>query len=898
LIATRDVPIHELPFLAPLPPAARAHAAAQFERCSFAFGETILTQGEPAAAVYVLIAGRARIIAADEGAAERSLGHLEPLDSCGEVALIENAPSAVTVRASTSVVALRLDAGAFQALLARYPAFRSALERRAQPLAAPAEFAADLSHPPGRGPFDDRTADDAEDRELDAPFADPDGRFVKTNGRIRRFPHVAQLDEMDCGAACVAVVARWFGLAASQARVRRLVHTGLDGASLGALCHAAEELGLAARSVKASPRNLEAMPLPAIVHWQGNHWVVLYDVDATHARISDPAAGLRRIPRAELERAWTGYAILLERTAEIDATPGERASWRWLLPFFRPHAGLLARAAVLALLAAALQMALPVFSQVIVDRVLVERDTVLLNLLVAGMIAVIAFMLVATLLQRYLLSFVAVRIDSVTLDFLTRRLLGLPMRYFMTRRTGDIQRRIAGMWQIREFLVEYGVAALAAVTQLAAALTLMLMYSPVLTLVFLATVPLYLLLVRYAATRLYPLYTRLEQAHGAYQSFQIDAIKGIETIKALAGERAFRGLMLREFDSVARPRFRADFLVMSYHAITHATTLVSVALFLMVGARFVMNGSMSIGALVAFNALVALANAPIQMLLAMWDNMQAAAVWLHRLDDVMLQTPEQGEDRTHLVPVRTLEGRVSLRGVGLRYGDAGARAALTDISFDAAPGQHIAIVGRSGSGKTTLIKCLAGLLEPTAGSIRFDGMDLRALNHRDLRRHIGIVLQESHLFDDTISRNVAFGADEPDPDAVRRAIHLANARELVERLPLGYETRVGESGLMLSAGERQRIAIARALYHDPSILIFDEATSALDAESERVLQANMHGVLAHRTAFIIAHRLSTVRRADHILVLDAGRIVERGDHAELMQRQGLYYFLCNQQLGV
>jgi ATP-binding cassette subfamily B protein len=514
------------------------------------------------------------------------------------------------------------------------------------------------------------------------------------------------------------------------------------------------------------------------------------------------------------------------------------------------------------------------------------------------MVGVVGFTLIAALVQRYLLSWTAVRIDAASLDFLTRRLLSLPMNYFTTRRTGDIQRRLAGIWQIREIMVEHGVAALTATAQLLAAVALMVLYSPVLTLVFLSTVPLFILLMRFASTRLLPLYAELEESQGRYQSFQIDAIKGIETVKSLGAEHAFRDLMLRQFHRVARKRFRADFTLMGYHGVVHTVTLLSVILFLLVGAQQVMNGAMSIGALVAFNALVALANQPILSLLSMWDNMQQARVYLNRLDDIFQQEPEQGADHSQLTPVKSLEGRITLRHVGFRYGGPESAPILEDLSFEIPPNTKVAIVGRSGSGKTTLIKCLAGLLEPTSGTILYDGIDLRTLNYRDLRRKIGFVLQDNHLFDDSIARNIAFGEEEPDLDQVMWAAQVANAREFIERLPFGYDTRIGESGIALSGGQRQRVAIARAVHPRPPVLIFDEATSALDSESERAVKENMDQLLEGRTSFTIAHRLSTVRDADLILVLEQGRLVEQGTHDDLMERQGLYFFLVSQQLGL
>jgi HlyB family type I secretion system ABC transporter len=891
-----------------LPAPALALLLGDLENVTCDRGALVVRQGEAAGPMYFVEEGHLRVFTEDEEGRRTYVAYVRKGDFFGELSVFRGSSRTASVEAVSDCRLLALHAETLRNLLDRFPDFRSQIEQRVAQYdykhvaQVPLDFAQEILPAEAVqetvGPDQvDQEEHETREGEQEAPFLS-EGRFVKKERRIRRFPVVRQIDEMDCGAAAFAMVCRYFGRAVSLARIRQLVHTSTDGTSLRGLCAAATELGLAARSVKASPRNLSQMPLPSIVHWEGNHWVVLYDVKEDECRVADPAIGLRRFSRAEFEKRWSGYAALFDYTREFEKAPLAVSNISWLAPFFRPFAKILLQALGLSVVVAGLQMVLPVFTQIVVDRVLVERDVSLLNLMMLSMGAVMFFLVLALGVQRYLLSFVAVRVDASTLDFLTRKLLSLPMSYFTARRTGDIQRRLEGVRQVREFLVHSGVSGVTAATQLAASLLLMLIYSRTLTLVFLATAPLYVVLMFFSARWLRPIFDTLEDAFGKYHSHQIDAIKGIETVKAMGAEMSFRELMLNQFLGVARRLFRSDYTVMAYQGAVQTVTLLTTVLFLWVGARQVMNGSLTIGGLVAFNALVALANAPILTLLTIWDTWQHSAVLLNRLNDVFEQEPEQGADHSRLIPVRTLEGRIAAHNVGFSYGGPESPEILKGISFDAAPGRLVAIVGRSGSGKTTLVKCLAGLLEPTQGSITYDGVDLKTLNYRDLRRRIGFVLQENFLFADTIGRNIAFGEQEPDMDRVLWASRVANAHEFVERLPLGYETKVGESGIALSGGQKQRVAIARAVYSQPPVLIFDEATSSLDTESERAVQENLGRLLEGRTAFVIAHRLSTIVNADWILVLEKGQLVEQGTHDQLLERRGLYYYLSSQQLAV
>jgi len=880
----------------------------RLEEVSYPRKTMLFDVGDPAGPLYVIRQGKVRIYVSESGR-ERNLAFLRAGDYFGERSILHKSRRSAAAVTLTDCQLLALSPEAVTALMAEHPELRAAMEERSamynadkvarlpldfadEILPATAEWSnrVDVSEVPQEP--DQRVADELSD----VPWGDP---FCRPSSRILRMPFVQQIDEMDCGAAALAMICRHFGRKVPLAFIRQLVHTSTDGTSLRGLCTAAKELGLAAKAAKVSHRNLDRMPLPAIAHWEGNHWVVLYDIQNRWIRFADPAAGQRRISRNEFEGKWSGYVALCAPTERFSSAPEEtRTSLTWLWALLLPYRKLFAKLLLLAVIAAVTSMILPVFTQIIVDKVVGESKPGLLYTLGLAMLAAIVCMTGSSLFQRYLASAASVEIDAAVLDHLTQAMLGLPMTYFATRRTGDIQRRLAGAREVRQFLVESCVEGVLDAAQIVVVLGCMAWYSPPLTGLFLLTVPAYLALMFYSSLVLKPVFMLLEDSFGKYSSRQIDAIKGIEAVKAAGAEESLREHMLGEFKSLAKQQFRATFLALTYDSTLRFVTLLAQALFLYFGAHQVLRGDLSLGRFVAFNALVAMAYAPLLGLLGLWDEVQRSSVLLNRISDVLDHEPEQGRQKTGLMSVRTLEGHVQLHNVGFRYGGPDRPFIVRNITLDVPPGRTIAIVGRSGSGKTTLMKCLCGLLEPTEGTIHFDGIDMQTLRFRELRRQIGMVLQENHIFDDTIARNIALGELSPAPDRVVWAARAADAHEFISRLPLGYETRVGETGLALSGGQRQRIAIARALYWNPPVLILDEATSSLDTESEKAIQENVFRIFSGRTTFVVAHRLSTVRNSDLIVVLDRGRIIELGNHDELMAKRGLYFYLSSQQIGL
>jgi ATP-binding cassette subfamily B protein len=711
------------------------------------------------------------------------------------------------------------------------------------------------------------------------------------------YPFVAQHDETDCAAACLAMITRYHGVPVGVARLRDLANVDHDGATLWSVAQAGEKLGFHSRGLQLSYQALAEISTPAIVHWEGFHYIVLYEAGEKRVVVGDPGIGIRKLGVDEFRRGWTGRALELVPTDRLRQTRPARRSYARFVGVLRPYRMLMAEVVAASLLLNLFGLALPLFTQVIIDRVVVFRSVELLDMMLLGMLLIALFQAATTGIRRLLLIHVATHADVRLLSDFLRHVMSLPMRFFDLRRVGDVLSRVEENEKIREAMVGTIPGLALDLTLALGYLGLLGYYNLRLTAVVVLAIPLFVALM----VGFTPALRRNRKewfAKSAEQwSYLIESITGIATVKSMAIEAPVRWKWENLFvESVILGRREAH-LEAAYSTGTGLVTTAASVLLLWYGAREVLGDAMSIGQLIAFTALAANLLQPVLRLSDSWAGLQDVRNAVQRLNDIFDASPEEDDART-LLSLPRIEGSIRFENVSFRYHPGQDRPTLSNLTFDIKPGEKVAVVGRSGSGKTTLSKLILGLYLPSEGKVFIDNHDMRALSRRHLRRRIGVVPQDVFLFSGTIRENIALGDPDMPFERIVAAARLAGVHDFVAEMALGYDTKVGERGMTLSGGQRQRIALARALLRNPDVLILDEATSALDTESERAIQANLEQACRGRTTIVIAHRLSTVQTADRILVIDRGAIVEDGTHAELLGKSGLYAHLVGQQLGL
>jgi len=667
------------------------------------------------------------------------------------------------------------------------------------------------------------------------------------------------------------------------------------------LLRAAKHIGLKAKLSSSTPERLQLTPLPALAAIRRADgsigYVILAQCDGQRVLTQDPSAAAARPTIEPIEvfaAQWTGDLILITSRASL---VGELAKFdfSWFVPALVKYRKLLGEVLLISFMLQLFALVSPLFFQVVMDKVITHKGFTTLDVLVTGLVAVVIFESALNGLRSYVFSHTTSRIDVELGARLFRHLVQLPLAYFQARRVGDSVARVRELENIRSFLTGNALTVLLDVLFSIVFIAVMLFYSVPLTLIVLVSLPLYfglsLAVVPVLRKRL-----DVKFARGAEnQAMLVETVTGIQTVKAGALEPSFARRWDNQLAAYVSASFKTQNLASWAHEGVNLIGKLVNAAMLWYGAHLVMNNELTVGQFVAFTMFAQRVAQPIMRMAQLWTDFQQTGISMARLGDILnTRTEVPPASAAQLPPVK---GRVTLDGVTFRYRPEAAPV-LHEISLDVKAGEVIGIVGRSGSGKSTLTKLVQRLYVPEAGRLLVDGIDISLIDAAQLRRQVGVVLQENLLFNRSVRENIAIADPAAPLEAVIRVAQLAGAHDFISELPEGYDTIVGEQGSSLSGGQRQRVAIARALFTNPRVLIFDEATSALDYESEAIIQRNMAQICQGRTVFVIAHRLSAVRHSHRIIVMDKGKIVEAGHHDQLVAHpKGLYAYLWRMQDG-
>lgn len=709
---------------------------------------------------------------------------------------------------------------------------------------------------------------------------------------------ILQNKNIDTGLGCVLSIAGFHGIAADEAKLRH--EYGQDLFSTEAVLLAARQLGMSAKLVKQDPVRLNRVPLPAVAIDTEGRFFIIAKVDSADGQEANARVLIQRpgeppqvLALSGFLEQWSGELIFFSSKANF-AGEVAKFDFTWFIPAIVKYRRLLGEVLLISLVLQLIGLITPLFFQAVMDKVLVNHAMKTLDVLAIGLIIATIFEALLTGIRTYVFSHTSSKIDVELGAKLFRHLLALPISYFQSRRVGESVTRIRELENIRSFLTGNAMTLVLDVLFSFVFLGVMLWYSAWLTLIVVISIPLYvtlsLVFIPILRARLNEKFNKSSEN----QSFLVETISGIDTVKALAVEPRWVAKWEKQLAAyVSAGLSTANISMVASGGVTLVSKLVTAAIMWM-GASLVIDNKMTVGQLVAFNMLSGQVASPILRLAQLWNDFQQVGISMSRLGDILNTRTEVVGQKTRIPKIA---GAIEFDQVSFRY-RPDAPDVIRAINLKIAPGEVIGIVGRSGSGKSTLTKLVQRLYVPDRGRVLVDGQDIGIVDTTSLRHQIGVVLQENTLFTRSIRDNIALSNPASSIEAIIEAAKLAGAHDFICELPEGYDTQVGEHGTGLSGGQRQRIAIARALITNPRILIFDEATSALDYESEKIIQDNMRRICSGRTVLIIAHRLSAVRDANRIIVMERGQVAESGSHAQLLTNpDGIYTHLYKLQLG-
>lgn len=726
-----------------------------------------------------------------------------------------------------------------------------------------------------------------------------------------KFVKYIQHDSMDCGPTCLRMVAKFYGKNYSLQNLRNRCHITREGVSLLGISDAAESIGFRTTGVKVTWRQMvEEMPLPCIVHWNQRHFVVVYDVVKKHGvykvMVADPASGLLEYTEEDFRGLWLeserkteGIALILEPTPKFYEEEGDderrHYGFGYVLKYLRPYRTYIIQILLAMLTASVISLLMPFITQSVVDKGIGTGSLSLIVVLLIAQLTLTLGGLANNLIRSWLMLHTTSRVSiSLISDFLCK-LMRLPIAFFDSKMVGDIMQRIGDYNRIQTFLTGSLLSMVIAVVSFVVYGLIMAGYNATIFIVFLIGASLYVLWVLLFMKRRRKLdYMRFQQA-SANQSNIVQLIGGMQEIKLNNCEKQKRW----EWEAIQARLFKVGVKSLTLGQVQEiGSTFIDQTkniLMSFIAAKSVIDGGMTLGMMMALQYIMGQINAPISQFISFVQSAQDASISLDRLGEIHEMKDEEPAEEERIKDIPS-DADIVFRDVVFQYDGPHSPKVLDEVSLTIPSGKVTAIVGASGSGKTTMLKMMLGFYPPVSGEVLLGNVSLKNYSESRWRARCGTVMQEGYIFSDTIAANIAVSEEYPDMERVRWAVGVSNIKYWIEGLPLGYGTKIGADGHGLSSGQKQRILIARAAYKDSRYLFFDEATNSLDANNERTIMENLERLFSEKTVVVVAHRLSTVKNADNIIVLDKGRIAEQGTHSQLTALRGKYYELVKNQL--